>query len=169
MRMPAARIRQLLEEPSRTMSLQTPVGGDNGAELGDFLEDTQIAPADKNVIRRDLAVQIERALSLLSDKEREVLRLRFGIGNEREHTLEEIGERFSLTRERIRQIETAALRKLQRLGGGNGLRALLGPVDRTGGAPRRAQPDVLSRTAAPPHGALGTPRRPTRYCKRRDA
>jgi RNA polymerase primary sigma factor len=63
---------------------------------------------------------------MLSDKEREVLRLRFGIGNEREHTLEEIGERFALTRERIRQIETAALRKLQRLGGGNGLRALLG-------------------------------------------
>jgi RNA polymerase primary sigma factor len=52
--------------------------------------------------------------------------LRFGIGGEREHTLEEIGERFSLTRERIRQIETAALRKLQRIGGGDGLRALIG-------------------------------------------
>jgi len=126
MRMPAAKIRELLEEPSRTMSLQTPVGSDNGAELGDFLEDTQIEPADAGVVRHDRAVQVERALGMLSDKEREVLRLRFGIGNEREHTLEEIGERFALTRERIRQIETAALRKLQRLGGGNGLRALLG-------------------------------------------
>ena len=126
MRMPAARVRQLLEGPGRTVSLQTPVGSDNGAELGDFLEDTQIAPADTNVVRRDLAVQVERALSVLSDKEREVIRLRFGIGNEREHTLEEIGARFALTRERIRQIETAALRKLQHLGGGDGLRALLG-------------------------------------------
>jgi RNA polymerase primary sigma factor len=126
MRMPAAKIRQLLEEPGRTVSLQMPVGGDNGAELGDFLEDTQIAPADASVVRRDQVVQVERALDMLSDKEREVLRLRFGIGGEREHTLEEIGERFALTRERIRQIETAALRKLQRLGGGNGLRALLG-------------------------------------------
>jgi RNA polymerase primary sigma factor len=126
MRMPATRIRQLLEQPSRTMSLQTPVGGDNGAELGDFLEDTQIARADTSVVARDLAVQVERALGRLSDREREILRLRFGIGNEREHTLEEIGDRFAVTRERIRQIETVAIRKLQRLGGGQHLRALLG-------------------------------------------
>ncbi len=125
MRLPASRIRQLLE-PARTVSLQTPVGGDNGAELGDFLEDTQVPPADAGVVKRDLAAQVERALGVLSDKEREILRLRFGIGNEREHTLEEIGERFALTRERIRQIETKALRKLQRLGGGDGLRTLLG-------------------------------------------
>jgi RNA polymerase primary sigma factor len=78
------------------------------------------------VVSHDLAVQVERALGVLSDKEREVLRLRFGIGNEREHTLEEIGRRFALTRERIRQIETSAFRKLQRFGGGNGLRTLLG-------------------------------------------
>jgi RNA polymerase primary sigma factor len=126
MRMPVARIRKLLEETSRTVSLQTPIGADNGAELGDFLEDMQIGPADAGVVGRDVATQVERALAKLSDKEREVLRLRFGIGIEREHTLEEIGERFALTRERIRQIETTALRKLHRLGGGNGLRALLG-------------------------------------------
>ena len=126
MRMPAVRIRQLLEEPAHTVSLQTPVGGDNGAELGDFLEDTQIAAADAGVASHDLAVQVERALGVLSDKKREVLRLSFGIGNGREHTLEEIGRRFALTRERIRQIETSALRKLQRFGGGNGLRTQLG-------------------------------------------
>jgi RNA polymerase primary sigma factor len=126
MRIPAARIRELLEEPSRTVSLQTPIGAADGAELGDFLEDTQIAPADAGVVGRDVAAQVERALGVLSDKEREVLRLRFGIGTDREHTLEEIGERYALTRERIRQIETAALRKLHRLGRGNGLRALLG-------------------------------------------
>jgi RNA polymerase primary sigma factor len=126
MRMPVARIRELLEKPTRTVSLQTPIGVGNGGELGDLLEDTQVGPADAGVVGRDVATQVERALGKLSDKEREVLRLRFGIGAEREHTLEEIGERFALTRERIRQIETSALRKLHRLGGGNGLRALLG-------------------------------------------
>jgi len=126
MRMPVARIRELLEKPTRTVSLQTPIGAGNGGELGDLLEDTQVGPADAGVLGRDMATQVERALGKLSTKEREVLRLRFGIGAEREHTLEEIGERFALTRERIRQIETSALRKLHRLGGGNGLRALLG-------------------------------------------
>jgi RNA polymerase primary sigma factor len=126
LRMPAAKVRQLLEAPGRTVSLETPIGDEDGMQLGDLLADTQIAPADTDVVRRDQAARVERALGALSDKEREILRLRFGIGNEREHTLEEIGERFSLTRERIRQIETAALRKLQRLGGGDGLRALIG-------------------------------------------
>jgi RNA polymerase primary sigma factor len=124
-RMPAARIRELLDTPGRVLSLQTPVGADDGTELGEFLEDTQIAPADTDVVRRDLAAQVERALALLTPREREVLRLRFGIGGEREHTLGEVGARFAVTRERIRQIETAALAKLERLGGGNGLRALI--------------------------------------------
>jgi RNA polymerase primary sigma factor len=126
MRMPVARIHELLQKPTHTVSLQTPIGAGNGGELGDLLEDTQVGPADAGVVGRDVATQVERALGKLSDKEREVVRLRFGIGAEREHTLEEIGERFALTRERIRQIETTALRKLHRLGGGNGLRALLG-------------------------------------------
>jgi len=126
MRMPAAKISKLLEEPARTVSLQTPIGADNGAELGDFLEDTQLGPADAGAVGLDMATQVDRALGTLSDKERQVVRQRFGIGIEREHTLEEIGERLGLTRERIRQIETAALRKLRRLGDGDGLRALLG-------------------------------------------
>jgi len=126
MRMPAAKISKLLEEPARTVSLQTPIGADNGAELGDFLEDTQVGPADAGAVGLDMATQVDRALGTLSDKERQVVRQRFGIGIEREHTLEEIGERLGLTRERIRQIETAALRKLRRLGDGDGLRALLG-------------------------------------------
>ena len=125
LRMPAAKIRQLLETPGRPLSLQTPVGEDDGTELGDFLADTQVGPADTDAVRRDQAAQVERALDGLSDKEREVLRLRFGIGHDREHTLEEIGRHFGVTRERIRQIEAVALGKLQRLGGGDGLRALL--------------------------------------------
>jgi RNA polymerase primary sigma factor len=126
LRIPVAKVRQLLEAPARTVSLQTPIANGDGAELGDFLEDTQIAPADADTVQRERASEIARALAALTDKEREILRLRFGIGNEREHTLEEIGERFALTRERIRQIETGALRKLERLEGGNGLRALIG-------------------------------------------
>jgi RNA polymerase sigma factor (sigma-70 family) len=124
LRLPVARVRELLETPGRTVSLQTPIGDD--AELGDLLEDMQIAPADADVTRRDTGLQVQRALDTLSEREREVLRLRFGIGNAREHTLEEIGGRFSLTRERIRQIELAALRKLQRLRHGDGLSALAG-------------------------------------------
>jgi RNA polymerase primary sigma factor len=94
--------------------------------VGDFLEDMPIAPADAEVARRDTARRVQRALDTLSDKEREVLRLRFGLDNGREHTLEEIGTHFSLTRERIRQIETKALRKLQQLGGRRALATLLG-------------------------------------------
>ena len=126
LRMPLPRVQELLDAPGRTVSLQTPIGNEDGAELGDLLEDTQIAPADADTIRRERTAEVERALAALSDKEREILRLRFGIGNEREHTLGEIGERFSLTRERIRQIETRALRKLEHLESGNGLRALIG-------------------------------------------
>jgi RNA polymerase sigma factor (sigma-70 family) len=126
MRMPAARIRELLEAPGHTVSLQAPIGDEAGTPLGDLLEDTQIAPADTDLVRGDLATRVERALGVLSDREREVLRLRFGLGDTHVHTLEEVGARFSVTRERIRQIETAALRKLQRLGERDGLRALLG-------------------------------------------
>ena len=125
LRMPASRMRELLELPGRPLSLETPVGGDEEAQLADFLEDRQIPPTDATALERDRAALVERALDALSDKERQVLRLRFGIGNDHEHTLEEIGERFGLTRERIRQIEGSALRKLQRLGGRDGLRALL--------------------------------------------
>jgi RNA polymerase primary sigma factor len=76
----------------------------------------QIASAEDEVTRNDTVLQVQRALDTLGEREREILRLRFGIGNGAEQTLEEIGSRFSLTRERIRQIEIAALRKLHRLG-----------------------------------------------------
>jgi len=125
LQIPAAKVRLLLEAPGRPLSLHTPVGRDHGTELGDFLEDKQVAPADTDVATHELAAQVEQALASLSDKERQVLRLRFGVGTEREHTLEEIGARFSVTRERIRQIETEALRKLRRLPRGENLRALL--------------------------------------------
>lgn len=89
-----------------------PAGEDSA--LGDFLEDKRTVLPTDILLNQDLATQMKRALSGLSDKQREILRLRFGIGTEREQTLEEIGRGFSVTRERIRQIETKALRQLRR-------------------------------------------------------
>ncbi len=75
--------------------------------LGDFLVDKQTTPPDAPLLSEDMAIRMERALATSSDREREVLRLRFGIGTDHEHTLEEIGRQLSLTRERIRQIAHA--------------------------------------------------------------
>jgi RNA polymerase sigma factor (sigma-70 family) len=121
LRLPAARVKDLLETPGRTLSLQMPVGAGEESELGDFMEDTQLPSADVEVTRHDTVLRVQRALDTLAEREREILRLRFGIGDGAEQTLEEIGTRFSLTRERIRQIEIAALRKLHRLGVAGGL------------------------------------------------
>ena len=126
LQVPPSRVRQLLETPGRTVSLQTPVGAGEEAVLGDLLEDMQATPADADLTRNDTVLKVQQALETLSNREREVLRLRFGLGNGHEHTLEEIGARLTLTRERIRQIEIAALRKLQALGGSRALRALVG-------------------------------------------
>ena len=108
--LPAGKVRLLLESAPHVYSLDAPIG--EAAELGDFLEDKQTPPPDEGLLSEDLTVQVERALATLSDRQREILRLRFGIGNG-EHTLEEIGKRFSVTRERVRQIETKTLRKLR--------------------------------------------------------
>jgi RNA polymerase primary sigma factor len=108
---PARKVRLILESSRKPLSLETPIGEDS--ELGDFLEDKMAESPNEALITQDLALQIERALSTLSPKEKQILKLRFGIGEEGEHTLEEVGRRFSVTRERIRQIETKALRKLR--------------------------------------------------------
>ena len=86
------------------------------------MEDRAAAPATDSLITQDLSEQVKRALGTLSPKEKEILRLRFGIGEESEHTLEEVGRHFSVTRERIRQIEAKALRKLRRPLRGSALR-----------------------------------------------
>ncbi len=123
-RVPAEKVRLLRESSKRPYSLETPVGED--AELGDLLEDRQATPPDEPLLAGDVSRQIDRALGTLSEKEREILRLRFGIGTDQEHTLEEIGERFGVTRERIRQIEAKALRKLRRPGQAGDLKTLIG-------------------------------------------
>jgi RNA polymerase primary sigma factor len=109
---PIKKVRLILDSARKPLSLETPIGHDS--ELGDFLEDKTAAPATDSLITHDLSEQVQRALGTLSPKEKEILRLRFGIGEESEHTLEEVGRYFSVTRERIRQIEAKALRKLRR-------------------------------------------------------
>jgi RNA polymerase primary sigma factor len=107
------------------MSLDTPVGTEEDSHLGDFVEDKGIVPADDTVISMDLAAQTRKVLATLTPREEKVLRMRFGIGERTEHTLEEVGQDFSVTRERIRQIEAKALRKLRHPSRGKTLRPFL--------------------------------------------
>ena len=120
---PTQKVRLILESSRKPLSLETPIGEDS--QLGDFLEDKAVGSPNDSLISQDLMSQVERALSTLSPKEKKILRLRFGIGEEGEHTLEEVGKRFAVTRERIRQIETKALRKLRHPLRGRGLRAFV--------------------------------------------
>src|SRR5262249_54390376 len=95
-------------------SLETPLGADGDMVLGDHLADKGVPSPLDRTIHASLASRIERLLETLSPREAKVLRMRFGIGEPGEHTLEEVGQRFVLTRERIRQIEAKALDRLQR-------------------------------------------------------
>ncbi|MGH9347870.1 MAG: sigma-70 family RNA polymerase sigma factor, partial [Vicinamibacterales bacterium] len=113
LRMPAGKVRLLLDAQKTPYSLEMKVGEDEGTELGDLLHDRSIQTPEERVIERDLANEVERAMAPLGDREKEVLRLRYGLGIEREYTLEEIGRRLSVTRERVRQIEARALQKLR--------------------------------------------------------
>jgi RNA polymerase primary sigma factor len=105
------KVRRILESSRTSVSLETPVGEDS--RLGDVLEDTSITSPNEALVNWDLTRHVKRALATLSPRENEILRLRFGIGQPDGHTLEEIGTRFAVTRERIRQIEGKALRKLR--------------------------------------------------------
>jgi RNA polymerase primary sigma factor len=120
---PAKKVRLILESSRKPLSLETPIGEDS--ELGDFLEDKSTSSPNESLMTQDLTHQVERALATLSPKEKEILRLRFGIGEEGEHTLEEVGKRFAVTRERIRQIEAKALRKLRHPLRGRNLKAFI--------------------------------------------
>src|SRR5437899_1717145 len=120
---PAKKVRLILESSRKPLSLETPIGEDS--ELGDFLEDKSAGSPNESLLNQDLTPQVKKALSTLSQKEKEILRLRFGIGEEGEHTLEEVGRRFAVTRERIRQIEAKALRKLRHPLRGRNLKAFV--------------------------------------------
>jgi RNA polymerase primary sigma factor len=108
------RVRLVGDVPGEPLSLEMPVGSDESATLQDFLEDRQAASPAHSLYAADLAASLQSALSVLTDREARVVRMRFGIGEQSGHTLEEIGRIFGVTRERIRQIEEQALAKLRR-------------------------------------------------------
>src|SRR6266852_3585561 len=111
--MPLEKVRKVLKIAKEPLSLETPVGDEEGSHLGDFIEDKNaILPIDA-AIQSNLRETTTRVLASLTPREERVLRMRFGIGMNTDHTLEEVGQQFSVTRERIRQIEAKALRKLK--------------------------------------------------------
>jgi RNA polymerase primary sigma factor len=113
MDLPAEKVRRVMKIAKEPISLETPIGEEEDSSLGDFIEDkTTMAPSDA-VVAMNLQDQTKKVLATLTPREEQVLRLRFGIGERSDHTLEEVGTRFAVTRERIRQIEAKALRKLR--------------------------------------------------------
>ncbi len=109
----AAKVTRIMRAAEEPMSLESPVGTEESSQLGDFIEDEDALEPMDAAAREMLREQIKNALSVLSDREREVLELRFGLLDGKDHTLEEVGQYFKVTRERIRQIEAKALRKLR--------------------------------------------------------
>ncbi|HYZ32964.1 MAG TPA: sigma-70 family RNA polymerase sigma factor [Crenalkalicoccus sp.] len=123
--MPVEKVRAVLGIAREPVSLDTPIGEDEDASLGDLIEDRNAVMPFDAVARSGLRAAAARVLSDLTPREERILRMRFGIGMDRDHTLEEVGRTFNVTRERIRQIEAKALKKLQRGSGGRALRSFL--------------------------------------------
>jgi RNA polymerase primary sigma factor len=113
MELPLDKVRKVLKIAKEPISLETPIGEEEDSHLGDFIEDKNMLSPTDAVINMNLADQTRRVLATLTPREEKVLRMRFGIGESSDHTLEEVGQDFSVTRERIRQIEAKALRKLR--------------------------------------------------------
>jgi RNA polymerase primary sigma factor len=113
MELPLERLRNVFKIAKEPISLATPIGEDGDSNLGDFIEDKAITSPSDAVIKMNLAEQTRKVLATLTPREEKVLRMRFGIGEKSDHTLEEVGQGFAVTRERIRQIEAKALRKLR--------------------------------------------------------
>jgi RNA polymerase primary sigma factor len=113
MDLPVNKVRKIIKIAQEPISLETPIGEEEDSHLGDFIEDKLIPSPPDTVIHINLKEQIEEALKSLTDREARVLKMRFGLGDGNEHTLEEVGQQFKVTRERIRQIEAKALRKLK--------------------------------------------------------
>lgn len=113
MELPIDKVRKVLKIAKEPISLETPIGEEEDSHLGDFIEDKKIVSPSEAVMRRNLAEQTRKVLATLTPREEKVLRMRFGIGEKADHTLEEVGQDFEVTRERIRQIEAKALRKLR--------------------------------------------------------
>jgi RNA polymerase primary sigma factor len=113
MNLPLDKVRKVLKIAKEPISLETPIGEEEDSHLGDFIEDKGVVSPLEAVIKANLSEQTARVLASLTPREEKVLRMRFGIGERSDHTLEEVGQNFEVTRERIRQIEAKALRKLR--------------------------------------------------------
>jgi RNA polymerase primary sigma factor len=109
----AAKVRRIIRLAQEPMSLETPVGAEESSQLGDFIEDETMPEPVDAAARELLKEQVQNALAVLTERERQVLEMRFGLVDGKDHTLEEVGKYFNVTRERIRQIEAKALRKLR--------------------------------------------------------
>ena len=125
LQMPLEKVRKVMKIAKEPISLETPIGDEEDSQLGDFIEDKNaILPLD-SAIQENLKETTTRVLASLTPREERVLRMRFGIGMNTDHTLEEVGQQFSVTRERIRQIEAKALRKLKHPSRSRKLRSFL--------------------------------------------
>jgi RNA polymerase primary sigma factor len=126
--MPVAKVRKVLRVAQEPISLETPVGEEEESHLGDFIVDRRVRSPSEEVINLNLREQTAEVLKTLSPREEKVIKMRFGLMDGSEHTLEEVGQHFQVTRERIRQIEAKALRKLRHPSRSNRLRHFLGLV-----------------------------------------
>jgi RNA polymerase primary sigma factor len=113
MEIPIDKVRKVLKIAKEPISLETPIGEEEDSHLGDFIEDKRVVSPANAVVNSNLQEQTRKVLATLTPREEKVLRMRFGIGEKSDHTLEEVGQNFDVTRERIRQIEAKALRKLR--------------------------------------------------------
>jgi RNA polymerase primary sigma factor len=111
--MPLENVRKVMKIAKEPLSLETPIGDEEESHLGDFIEDTNAVQPIEVAIQSELRETTTRVLASLTPREERILRMRFGIGMNKDHTLEEVGQQFTVTRERIRQIEAKALRKLK--------------------------------------------------------
>jgi RNA polymerase primary sigma factor len=113
MELPVDKVRMVLKIAKEPISLESPVGEEEDSALGDFIEDKNAIDPQEATLSLNLAENTRKVLATLSPREEQVLKMRFGIGKSGNHTLEEVGQDFAVTRERIRQIEAKALRKLR--------------------------------------------------------
>ena len=125
MEIPVDKVRKIQKIAKEPISLETPIGEEEDSHLGDFIEDKNVASPADNVISNSLEETTRKVLATLTPREERVLRMRFGIGENSDHTLEEVGQDFEVTRERIRQIEAKALRKLRHPSRSKRLRAFI--------------------------------------------